>query len=281
MEHERGAEEEHHGMTTFLAKLNLRPAELRLVVLVAAVVLALLYMLFIWPQFGEWQKLQKRKETLQTDLARYQKEIDRTSLYQRELAALQSKGGRVDPDAQGLDLQRIITSQALAHNVVINGYTAGKGSPGGLGRTNAFFEEQSGTINFLADESALVSFLYALSSGDSLIRVADMTLNPDTSRMKLQGNIKFVASYHKKAASKPAAPTAVPAAPAAAKAAAPNPAAPKSISAAASAAAQPGAVRSTNAGPASLWGKIKGWFASKTNVTAKPAAPATNVPPKK
>lgn len=214
------------------------------------------------------------------------KEIDRTSAYQKELAALQQKGGRVDSDAQALDLQRIVTSQALAHNVVINGYTAGKGAPGGLGRTNAFFEEQSGTINFLAEEVGLVNFLYALSSGDSLIRVADMTLNPDPGRMKLQGNIKFVASYHKKTAARPVASTPPSAAPAP-TVAKPNPAAPQSIAAAASAAAKPAIAKSTNAAPASLWSRIKGWFAgtttgSATNAPATSAVPATNAPaPKK
>jgi len=268
-------------MSTLQAKLNLRPAELRLVVVVAAVVSGLLYMLFVWPQFGEWKKLKNRKEDLQVTLARYQKEIERTALYQKELAALQQKGARVDPNAQSLDLQRTITSQALAHNVVINGYTAGKGAPGGLGRTNAFFEEQSGTINFLADEAALVNFLYALSSGDSLIRVADMTLNPDPSRMKLQGNIKFVASYHKKTASRPASSSPAPAA-APAKQATPGTAAPKSIAAAAASATRPPPSKSTNAAAASIWTRVKGWFSRSTNAPARPAVSPTNaVSPKK
>jgi hypothetical protein len=267
-------------MTSFLAKLNLRPNELRLVVVVTVVVLALLYFLFVVPQFGEWKKLQNRKEETKMALARYQKEIDKTSAYQKELSALQQKGGRVDPDAQSLDLQRTITSQALAHNVVVNGYTAGRGPAGGVGRTNAFFEEQTGTINFVAEEAAMVNFLYALSRGDSLIRVADMTLNPDPSRMKLQGSIKFVASYYKKATTKPIAPASAPAT-APPKANTPNPAAPKSISAAVAAGAKPASAATTNAGSASLWGKVKSLFSRKASAPAKPPS-ATNAPsPKK
>ena len=72
-------------------------------------------------------------------------------------------------------------------------------------------------------ERELVDFLYQLGTRNSLIRVRNMSLQPDGTRMRLRGQLALVASYQKKApvrsvsstagASKPA--TNKPAAPAA------------------------------------------------------------------
>jgi hypothetical protein len=258
-------------MSSFLTKLNLRPNELRLVVVAAAAVVTVLYVLFIFPQFKEWGVLKRHKADLEITLQRYQKEIQRDALYRKELAGLQEKGARVDSEAQALELQRIVTSQAALHAVSINGYTPGRGPAGGGGKTNAFFEEQTGTINFVAEESALANFLYALSSGNFLIRVSSMTLNPDPSRMKLMGNITVVASY-KKAPVKTAPASPPPAAAVAVKPTGPS-TGPKSISAAVSATVKPAIV--TNRPPSVSWlDKAKGLFSSSKST-------ATNVPPKK
>ena len=75
-------------------------------------------------------------------------------------------------------------------------------------KTNQFFEEQSGTANVIAEEKALVDFLYNLGVGGSLIRVRSMNLSPDPQQQRLQGDITVVASYAKKPPARPAAPTA-------------------------------------------------------------------------
>jgi hypothetical protein len=273
-------------MTTFLDKLNLRPGERRLVIGAAVVVLGFLYAWFVYPRFAEWQKLDKKREDLESTLARYQKEITRTAEYQKGLAELKKRGNPVDAEKQAIEMQRTITSQAAMNGVGINGYTAGRGPATTGGKTNAFFEEQTGTITFVAEENALVNFLYALSSGESLIRVASMTINPDPSRMRLMGNITLVASYPKRAASKEASPAAP--RPTAPVATGPKPpgtqTGPKSISAALAAGNKPPA---TNAPTSpSWWSKVTGWF-SKPTAPAQPAATnaptraGTNFPPKR
>lgn len=261
-------------MTTLLDKLNLRPAERRLVVVIALVVIAVLYFWFIWPQFSEWNKLHHRKEEIIQALQRYQREIDKTSTYQSGLRKLKEKGEVVDAEAQALAMQRTVNSQAAMSGVSITGYTPGKGPANSGGKTNAFFEEQTGTISFVAEENALVNFLFALSSGNSLIRVSSMTINPEATRMKLMGNMTLVASYPKRAAAKSAAPAATPAGPG------PKPSggAPgsKSITAAVAAANKPAV---TNAPPSqSWWGKVKGVFSSSAPPAAPAAGKTTNAP---
>ena len=258
-------------MTSLLDKLNLRPAERRLVVVVALVVIAALYAFFIWPQFAAWKKLNQRKGDLEMALQRFQKEIARTTEYKKDLVALKEKGTPVDAEAQALDMVRYVNSQAAIAGVTISSYTTAKGASTSGGKTNAFFEEQTGNIQFVAEETALVNFLFALGSGNSLIRVSSMTLSPDPARLKLMGSMTLVTSYPKKAAAKAAAattpaPGTKPITPAGPKT--PGSTAPKSISAALSGSAKPGA---TNAAPATnWWGTVKGWFSSS------PASPATN-----
>ena len=45
----------------------------------------------------------------------------------------------------------------------------------------------------------MVDFLYAIGSGDLLVRVKELSVNPDASQTKLMGSMKLVASFQKKA----------------------------------------------------------------------------------
>lgn len=258
-------------MSSVLDKMNLRPGERRLVVVVAIVVLAVLYFMFVYPQFGEWKKLQQRKTDIAMALNRYQTEINKTSAYKAQQTELEKKGGKVDPELQSLDLIRVVQNLATANGVSLGSISPGKGDSGS-GKTNQFFEEKTVNIQYNAEEAALVNFLYSLSSGESLIRVSSMTINPDQPQQRLIGSATLIASYPRKPPARPVA-----AAPAARPAGA-SAQGPKTISAAVTASQKIGA---TNA-PAkpSLWSKVTGWFSSapKTNAPAKKPA-ATNAPP--
>ena len=274
-------------MSSFLDKLNLRPGERRLVVVVSLIVFAVLYLMFVWPQFKEWGRLKHQKVDFETSIQRFQKEINLVPAYQKQLAELKKKGVQVADEKQALEMQRRVTSLAAMHNVQLNSYSPSRHSASSSGgKTNQFFEEQSGTINVLADEDNLVQFLYALSSGDSLIRVRSMTLNPDAPHMKLMANITLVASYPRVAGSP--TPAAVPGSPtpparsavrAPARPARTAPAAPKSsVSAAVTARAQ----AKTNAtAKVSWWTKVKNFFTGSSSEPKKAAAvPShTNAPP--
>jgi len=73
--------------------------------------------------------------------------------------------------------------------------------------TNQFFLEQSQNISVQSGEQQLVDFLYNLGSGNSLIRVRDLTLRPDPPRQNLSATVKLVASFQKKTAGKGAPAT--------------------------------------------------------------------------
>jgi hypothetical protein len=85
---------------------------------------------------------------------------------------------------------------------------------------NPFFLEQSETMTLQSSEKQLVDFLYNLGSGDSLIRVKVLSVQPDQSHQRLTTRLTLVASYQKaEVAPRAAAPAAVPKTPAPAPAA--------------------------------------------------------------
>ena len=190
----------------FFDKLNLRPQERRLVVIVGLVVFFVLNLWLVWPKFGAWGTEKKRKKDLEETLVRFQAEIDKTRIYKKQLDDLEHQGQSVQSEEQAADLQKVVYSQAALIGIFPSRYEPGTKSSGG--RTNQFFEEQSGVITVSTEEKPLVDFLYNLGAGSSLIRVRSMTLNPDPTRMKLAGTITLVASYQKKAPPKLPPPVA-------------------------------------------------------------------------
>lgn len=198
---------------SFLDQLNLRPQEKRLAVGALAVALLILSALFVWPRAGDWRKaleaLEKSRKTLQT----YQAEIARIPGYEARLAELEGQGSAVLQEEQALQLLRTIQVQAQQHAVPITSTRAG--TPGVTTSTNTFFDEQTVIIGVNSGEKELVSFLYALGSGNSMIRVRDMDLRPDPPRYRLNGSITLVASYQKKPKTTPRPSPTLAAAPAA------------------------------------------------------------------
>ncbi|HMJ90915.1 MAG TPA: hypothetical protein VK530_13925 [Candidatus Acidoferrum sp.] len=259
-------------MTSLFDKLNLRPSERRLVIIVALVVFLVVNAFLVWPRFLDWGKVKNQEDAAIKTRDQFQREVDNIKKYQLRLAELEQKGAQIGNEDQALKLSSTVYSQAALSGVTIVQYTAtlrGTGSSGG--KTNLFFDEQSSTIQFLADEKSLVDFLYNLGAGGSMIRVRSMTLNPDPPRYKLQGSITLVASYQRTAAARGTTATAP----------APRPAAP-----AGTARPAPGATQSaiSNAPPqktswlSRLWpfGSKKIADSARTNAPAK-----TNAPPKK
>jgi hypothetical protein len=178
-------------------KLNLRPGERRLVVIVGVVIFVVLNFVFVFPKIGEYGKTKKKIAELETSMRRFNMEVGRKPVYERELAKLQSQGTVVAEEDQALQLQREVDSQANLAGVTILQRTP---SPRGSGsRTNAFFDESSLVINFNSGEKELVDFLYNLGKGNSLVRVKSMTLGPELpNRYRLQGSLTLVESFQKK-----------------------------------------------------------------------------------
>jgi hypothetical protein len=190
-------------------KLNLRPNERRLVIIVAIVVFIILNFIFVWPKFGDWGKLKARRTIANNLIAQYERELANTKRYQLEMKDLETQGAAVASEEQAVKLSTTVQNQAALSGVQVNRYDPVRQTAlSSGGKTNQFFEEQSGIINVVTEEKALVDFLYSLGTGGSLIRVRSMTLNPDPPRHRLQGNITLVASYAKKAPPKAVAPAA-------------------------------------------------------------------------
>jgi hypothetical protein len=206
-------------------KLNLRPGERRLVVVVGVVLFVVIQVIFVWPHFGDMEKMNLRRAKAIDELRARTDTIAATNKFAAELKAMESDGLDVPPEDQAVELARSIQAQSSQSHVLIT--TTSKSTT----RTNdAFFVEQSQTITTISDEGSLINFLYNLGAGNSLTRVRDLTMRPDPSRTKITATIKLVASYQKKPAVRAAAKAPAPARsePPRAPVSTPKPAAPTS-----------------------------------------------------
>jgi Tfp pilus assembly protein PilO len=169
--------------------LNMRPGERRLLVAVALVLFVVVNIWFVWPHFGDLQQARNKRAAALKTLARYNEEIGKKAEREAEVKRLESVGSNVGRQDQAIELLRAIQQTASAHGVV----PTGQSRPST--RTNEFFIEQSQNVTMLTGESELLDILYDLGSGNSTIRVRDLTVRPDPQRYKLSSNIKLVSSY--------------------------------------------------------------------------------------
>jgi hypothetical protein len=263
-------------MTGYFDRLNLRPAERRLVVLVAVVLFVVANLIFVWPYFGSWNLANLRLLKAEDKLRSFQREIGQTNSYLGRLAEFEKENPEVPTEDQSLQFQRIIQTQAAQSGVNVNNF--GRAST----RTNdPFFLEQLQTISVLSREKELVEFLHQLGDGTSLIRVRELSLRPDQNRFNLQGNITLVASYQKKAPVR-GSPSARPggaAAPARPTAGTPAPAPSGGSRPAAPGATTTKITKATNApAKAGVWQTVKGWFGGGDAPAVKPGTTKTNLP---
>ena len=188
-------------MKKFFAQL--RPAERRLVIGVAVVLVIVLNWVFVWPHFADWGKLTQRYEDGQRKLKLYQTAITQEPELKKQVGAFESEGEFVAQEDQAINFMRTIQSQASSSGFGIENFSRS------MMQTNQFFVNQIQNITVHATEEQLVKFLYEIGSGASMIRVRDLTLQPDQARQKLGADIRLVASYQKNPkAAVPVAPAA-------------------------------------------------------------------------
>src|SRR5436190_21038224 len=199
-------------MSTLFDKLNLRPQERRLVVIVGIVVFVVLNLWLVIPMFGDYGRYEQRIQDAQAKLKSYQDEISKKAFYDVERKNLEQQGNFVPTEEAGLRLSTEVSSQAALSGVTITSITQLQRNQSG-GKTNTFFDEAAVTVNFNTTEQELVDFLWRLADKETLIRAKSMTLGTDPSRMRLQGNITLVKSFQRRPLAKVTAVTAkVPAA---------------------------------------------------------------------
>lgn len=180
---------------------NLRPFEKRVLVGVATGLFLIFNVWFVFPHFGDWDKMKDRLATAQRTLEKREAEIKQMPYFDRELKKLANEGQDIPAEEQALQFSRTLTDEMVRSGV----------TPLSEGRiqtsTNQFFLKQAKTINVQAPEQQLVDFLFNLGSGNSLIRVRDLSLHPDPqTRQQLGATIKVIASYQKNPTSKPTIP---------------------------------------------------------------------------
>jgi Tfp pilus assembly protein PilO len=192
-------------MTRFLDKLNLRPQERRLVVLVVIAVFVVLNIWWVWPRFGDWKTVQKDLTEAHQTLANFQKQIAKVSGpdgLEARLKELQGQGANVAMDEQQIQLMRTVQDQARLAGLRVSNW----GTIRPAATASEFFEEQTLAIQFSSSEPELVKFLVNLGAADSMIRVREMSLHPDRNRHRLDGRLTLTASYQKRSTGATPAP---------------------------------------------------------------------------
>jgi Tfp pilus assembly protein PilO len=171
---------------------QLRPLERRLVVGVAVVLIIVLNWAFIWPHFSDLSNYRGRREAANVKLKNYQAAVAEAPDLRKKLEKYKNEGEFVELENQGVNFMRTIQMQSAQSSVEL------KSTRPPTTRTNdVFFVEQIESINVLAPEPQLVDFLYKLGTDPSMIRVIDLTLQPDPPRQRLMADIRLVASYQK------------------------------------------------------------------------------------
>jgi type II secretory pathway component PulM len=188
-------------MTSYLDRLNLRPFEKRLVVGVGVVLFLVLNAWFVVPHFSDLSQARERRVEALKKLGRWQAEMDQKAKYEAGIKKFILQGQEVPAEDQQNQFARVIQDQQVRSGVGIQQF--GRVTT----QTNQFFLELTQPISVQSGEEQLVDFLYRLGSGNSLIRVRDLTLRPDAPRQQLSGTVKLVASYQKNPLKK-AAPAA-------------------------------------------------------------------------
>jgi hypothetical protein len=178
-------------------RLNLRPAERRLLVLVALAGFVVMNMIFIWPRFGELGRELDAARAARAQAGQFRAEATSAPALEARLRELEDAGSQVASSEQALALQTTVQLQAAQSGVTILTYDSRGGA--GDSRTAEFFQEQTLRVTALCTDAQLVDFLHKLGTGNSLIRVRDLDVRPDNSLMKLNCTITLVASYQKAA----------------------------------------------------------------------------------
>ena len=178
-------------MSSVAKKLNLRPFERRLAMVVAIVVFLVLNFVFVWPHFKDWGLTRERLENAHATLEKYRAAIAQAPEIEKLVRGYEDEGAAVVAEDQANQFLRTVQNQAAVSGVTITSISRQST------RTNEFFLEQLQTFQVQAREEQLVDFLFNLGAGESIIRARGLSLRPTATRQQLGGNIDLVASYQK------------------------------------------------------------------------------------
>ena len=183
-------------MKSLFDRLNLRPQERRLVVIVGMAIFVVLNIWFVWPYFGKWSEVSNKMSRSQTTLKRYKDEIAKKSTYEAKEKELANIGELLVSE---LDLEKIARKQmSLAPGFTITTSDSRNRVSAAGSNTNRFFQEQMFTIQFNSGGKELVDFLVGIASENTLMRVREMTVRPDPSQTRLSGSMVLVGNLQRR-----------------------------------------------------------------------------------
>ena len=178
-------------MKEFFSRLN--PTERRFVVGVAVLFFLVGNVVWVWPHFGDWSLTRQRMNDSSQRLAQFVEGTNQIPALDNEIKKFERQGVSVPPADQAVHFVRLIQNQAAQSGVIPLSMNNQREST----TNNPFFVEQAETITLQSTEKQLVNFLYNLGSGDSLIRVRVLSVQPDQSHTLLSTRATLVASYQK------------------------------------------------------------------------------------
>ncbi len=182
-------------MDSFFDKLGLRPAERRLVVGVGVILFIVLNIYLIWPHFKDWKILRDEIRVAEATIKLYRDESAKIGEYEAREAELKVSGTAIPTADMALALLDVVQPKARKAGVTVTEWKPSKNAAGGA---SEFFEEHQLRIGFRStkDES-LLKFLISLGTGESVIRIRELSIRPEATKMTLMGSITMVASYQK------------------------------------------------------------------------------------
>ncbi len=182
-------------------KYNMSSGERRLVMTVLVVlVLVLAWMAF--DSIDDPATTNKEIAKLQAKLDSFTNEINQTKFYKTRISELEGAGSAVVQKEQEVDLKRTVNLLGSNSGILI------EQSDPVISTESPFFIEKSMRIKFSGKEPQIVEFLRLVGEKtNSLVRVSDMSVEPDRSKTKLEGSMKLTSSYQKNYIGPPPAST--------------------------------------------------------------------------
>ena len=203
-------------MLRFFDRLNLTPAERRLVMIIFAVVFVVVNYWVVWPRFGDLRTVSDEIDATRRKRDIYQREVDRLPTYTATLRKLQAAGSVLPPGEERIQFKSDMERMAREAGLTVPRWGEVLAERGSGTVTNAFFETIGLSLNQVAGtEAQFVDFLFRVGASNSTIRVKDLTLQPDAcdaraqGKTNLNGNIRLVASVQR-AQARPVATNGVP-----------------------------------------------------------------------
>jgi hypothetical protein len=186
-----------------LQRLNLAPAERRLVVAIGVAVFLVLNYWLVWPRFADWAQLGGQLDDRRQKLEVQRREAERLPNHQAALRKLEGEGVAVPAGDEAAMFLTTVQSLARELRLPVNTWGAPMTPRSAPGVTNQFFEERQLSVVSTPAEATLVDFLERLSSADSIFRVRSLTLRPGAvdprsgGPTNLDARFTIVASYKK------------------------------------------------------------------------------------